>query len=112
MDPNEMMARRTFNNRRLTGGALSNTWAQIMADRIGVPMHRQSKPRIHNVVGMGLLAFSRLGRVNLEDIPGMIQFDRVFELDLKNQAVYDHLYAQFTAAREKTRPVFHALNKA
>jgi sugar (pentulose or hexulose) kinase len=60
---------------------------------------------------MGLLAFSRLGRVRLEDIPGMIKFDRVFEPDPKNQAVYDRMYAQFAAARDKTRPVFHALNR-
>jgi xylulokinase len=111
--PAEKLAGRTFNYWRLTGGgALSDVWAQIMADVVGIPMHRQSNPRIHNVVGMGLLAFSRLGKVNLDDVPGMIKFDRVFEPDLKNQAVYDHMYAQFTAAREKIRPVFHALNKA
>jgi sugar (pentulose or hexulose) kinase len=60
---------------------------------------------------MGLLAFNRLGKVRLEDIPGMIKFDRVFEPNPKNQAVYDRMYAQFRAAREKNRPVFHALNK-
>jgi xylulokinase len=113
MESNATMARRTFNSWRLTGGgALSNTWTQIMADVVGIPMHRQSNPRIHNVVGMGLLAFSRLGRVTVEDIPGMIKFDRVFEPDPKNQVVYDHVDAQFIAARENMRPVFHALNKA
>jgi len=109
--PAEKLAGRTFKYWRLTGGgSLSDVWAQIMADVVGIPMHRQSNPRIHNVVGMGLLAFSRLGMVNLEDIPGMIKFDRVFDPDPKNQAVYDRMYAQFTAAREKNRPVFHALN--
>jgi hypothetical protein len=44
------------------------------------------------VIGMGLLAFSRLGPVRLEDIPGMIKFDRVFEPDPKNQAVYGRMY--------------------
>ncbi len=111
--PAEKLAGRTFKYWRLTGGgALSDVWAQIMADVVGIPMHRQANPRIHNVVGMGLLAFSRLGQVKVEDIPAMIKFDRVFEPDPKNRAVYDHMYAQFTAAREKTRPVFHALNKA
>jgi xylulokinase len=73
---------------------------------------RQANPRIHNVIGMGLLAFSRLGQVNLEDIPGMIKFDRVFEPNPKNQVVYDRMYAQFAAAKDRNRPVFHALNKA
>jgi hypothetical protein len=49
--------------------------------------------------------------VKLKDTPGMIKFDRVFGPDPKNQAVYGRMYAQFTAAKEKNRPVFHALNK-
>jgi xylulokinase len=111
--PAEKLSGRTFQYWRLTGGgALSNVWAQIMADVVGIPMHRQANPRHSNVIGTGLLAFNRLGKVKLEDIPDMIKFDRVFEPDLKNRDIYDHMYAQFTAAREKIRPVFHALNKA
>lgn len=108
----EKLAGRTFSYWRLSGGgALSDVWAQIMADVVGIPMHRQVNPRLVSVIGMGLLALSRLGLVELEDIPNMIRFDRVFEPDPQNQAVYDHMYAQFSAAREKNRPVFHALNK-
>jgi xylulokinase len=111
--PAEKLAGRTFEYWRLTGGgALSDVWAQIMADVVGIPMHRQDNPRIHNVIGMGLLAFSRLGKVKVEDIPHMIKFDRIFDPDPKNRAVYDHMYAQFTAARERIRPVMHALNKS
>ena len=104
--PAEKLAGRTFQYWRLTGGgALSDVWGQIMADVVGIPMHRQANPRIHNVVGMGLLAFSRLGKVDLADIPGMIKFDRVFlSLIPKNQAVYDQMYAQFGAARDPLRP--------
>jgi xylulokinase len=61
---------------------------------------------------MGLLAFNRLGMVKFEDIPDMIKFDRVFEPDPKNQAIYDRMYAQFMASKEKIKPVFHALNKS
>ena len=112
-EPAQKLAGRPFSYWRLTGGgALSDVWSQIMADVVGIPMHRQANPRIHNVIGMGLLAFCRLGRVKLEDIPGMIKFDRVFEPDPKNQAIYDRMYAQFVAARDKNRPIFHALNKS
>lgn len=111
--PAEKLAGRTFHYWRLTGGgALSDIWAQIMADVIGIPMHRQANPRIHNVIGMGLLAFSRLGKVRVEDIPDMIKFDRVFEPDSKNHLIYDRMFEQFLAAKNKIRPVFHALNKA
>jgi xylulokinase len=83
-----------------------------MADVVGIPMHRQANPRIHNVVGMGLLAFTRLGKLKVEDIPAMIKFDRIFEPNPKNGVVYDELFEHFSAARERLRPVLHALNKA
>jgi xylulokinase len=97
---------------RLTGGgALSDLWSQIMADVVGLPMHRQADPRNNNVIGMGLLAFHRLGLVRLEDIPGLIKFDRVFEPDPKNGLIYDRMFVQFMASKKSIRPVYHALNK-
>jgi xylulokinase len=111
--PSEKLIGRPFQYWRLTGGgALSDVWSQIMADVVGLPMHRQADPRNSNVIGMGLLAFNRLGLVKLEDIPNMIKFDRVFDPDPKNRPVYDRLFAQFMAAKDKIRPVFHALNKS
>ena len=108
----EKFSGRTFQYWRLTGGgALSDVWAQIMADVVGIPMHRQANPRIHNVLGMGLLAFSRLGKIKVEDIPAMVKFDRIFEPNPKNRAVYDEMYGHFSVAREKIRPVLHAMNK-
>jgi len=110
--PAEKLAGRTFQYWRLTGGgALSDVWAQIMADVVGLPMHRQANPRNNNVIGMGLLAFNRLGLVKLEDIPNMIKFDRIFEPDPKNRATYDRMFKQFLSAKDKIKPVFHALNR-
>jgi len=112
-EPAEKLSGRKFQYWRLTGGgALSDFWSQIMADVVGIPMHRQANPRIHNVLGMGLLAFSRLGKVKVEDIPAMVKFDRIFEPDPKNRAIYDEMYGHFSVAREKIRPVLHAMNKS
>jgi xylulokinase len=112
-EPAEKLAGRKFHYWRLTGGgALSDVWAQTMADVVGIPMHRQANPRIHNVLGMGFLAFNRLGKLNLEDVPGMIKFDRVFEPDPQNKPIYDRMYARWSEARDKIRPVMHALNKS
>jgi len=112
-EPAEKLSGRKFHYWRLTGGgALSDVWSQIMADVVGIPMHRQFNPRIHNVLGMGLLAFTRLGKLKVEDIPAMVKFDRVFDPDPKNRAVYDDMYGHFSAAREKLRPVLHTMNKA
>jgi xylulokinase len=110
--PAEKLIGKPFRYWRLTGGgALSDVWAQIMADVVGLPMHRQADPRNNNVIGMGLLAFNRLGLVKLEDIPDMIKFDRIFEPDPRNHSIYDRLFAQFMASKDKLKPVFHALNE-
>src|SRR5512143_3261831 len=77
--PSEKLIGRKCRYWRLTGGgALSDVWSQIMADVVGIPMHRQADPRNSNVIGIGLLAFHRLGIVKLVDIPNMIKFNRVF----------------------------------
>jgi xylulokinase len=110
--PAEKLIGRPFQFWRLTGGgALSDVWSQIMADVVGIPMHRQADPRNNNVIGMGLLAFNRLGLVRLEDIPHLIKFDRVFEPDPKNRLIYDRMFAQFMTSKDRIRPVFHALNR-
>jgi xylulokinase len=110
--PSEKLIGRPFQYWRLTGGgALSDVWSQIMADVVGLPMHRQADPRNSNVIGIGLLAFHRLGLVKLEDIPNMVKFDRVFMPDPKNRTVYDRMFAQFMASKDRIRPVFHALNR-
>ena len=111
--PSEKLIGRKFQYWRLTGGgALSDIWSQIMADVVGLPMHRQADPRNNNVIGVALLAFNRLGLVNLEDIPEMIKFDRVFQPDPTNRGTYDRMFKQFIASKDKIRPVFHALNKS
>ncbi len=110
--PAEKLAGRKFQYWRIAGGgALSDVWAQIMADVVGIPMHRQDQPRVSTVIGMGLLAFNRLGLVKLEDIPSMIHFDRVFEPNPEHRAIYDEMFGQFMAAKDRIRPVMHALNR-
>jgi xylulokinase len=110
--PAEKLSGRTFKYWRLTGGgALSDVWAQIMADVVGIPMHRQANPRLHNVLGMGLLAFNRLGLLNLEDIPEMVKFDRIFEPNPKTQALYDDLFDRLLEAKDSLKQVYHKLNK-
>ena len=82
-----------------------------MADVVGIPMHRQADPRNNNVIGAAMLAFLRLGLVRLEDIPAKIKFDRLFEPNLDNREIYDRMFTQFLASKDRIKPVFHALNQ-
>ena len=109
----EKFTGRRFPHLRLAGGgAQSDTWAQIMADVLNVPIHQQADPRNGNVLGAAFLAFLRLGRVQLEDIPSMVHIANVFEPHPENRTVYDQLFTQFMACQRSLKPVFHALNRA
>lgn len=113
LGPAEKFVGRRFPFLRLSGGgAQSNTWAQIMADVLNRPIHQQADPRNGNVLGIAFLAFLRLGRVQLEDIPSMVHIAHVFEPRPENRAVYDRLFTQFMACQKRLTPVFHALNNS
>jgi xylulokinase len=111
LGPAEKFVGRRFPFLRLSGGgALSNTWAQIMADVLNLPIHQQADPRNGNVLGIAWLAFLRLGLIRLEDIPGMVRIAQVFNPRPENRATYDRLFTQFLACQKSLKPVFHALN--
>jgi xylulokinase len=97
---------------RLTGGgALSDIWAQIMADIIGIPMHQQENPSQSTLMGIAFLAFNRLGLMALDEIPNKVSTKRIFEPDQANRDVYERMYTQFRQSQRKLKPIFHKLNK-
>ncbi len=108
----ETFSKHKFPYWRLTGGgALSDVWAQIMADVIGIPMHQQENAGNNTLLGMAFLAFNRLGLMSLEEVPNKVHTKRVFEPIRANQEIYDHLYAQFRQCHKRLKPMFHSLNK-
>jgi xylulokinase len=92
------------------GGALSNLWAQIHADVLGIPAHRVADPMQTTIRGAALYAFNTLGIRSTEELPGLVEIDRVFEPDEANRAVYDKMYTQFRELYKRNRKIFAALN--
>jgi xylulokinase len=108
----EAMIGRKFSSWRLSGGgALSPVWCQIMADVVGIPMLQQSDPRNNNVLGIGLLTFSRLGYLSLEEITEKVKISHVYEPRAENQAVYEKMYRQFRSCYRRLQPVYRILNR-
>jgi xylulokinase len=97
--------------RLVGGGALSDVWAQIMADVIGIPMHQQENPSSNTLLGMAFLAFNRLGLMSLDEIPNKINTTRIFEPIPANQEIYNQAYTQFRKCTRQLKPIFHSLNK-
>jgi xylulokinase len=108
----ETFTKRKFPYWRLTGGgAVSDIWAQIMADVIGIPMHQQENPGNITLIGIAFLAFNRLGLMSLDEIPNKVRIKRIFEPIPANSEVYERMYAQFRKCTKQLKPIFHTLNK-
>jgi len=113
MGPAEKFVGRRFSHFRFAGGgALSDLWAQIHADVLGVPIHRVKDPLHTTLRGAGLYAFYKLGLRSREELAGLVGIDRVFEPREAHRAVYDKMYVQFRALFNRTRKVFRALNRS
>ncbi len=92
------------------GGALSDMWAQIHADVLGVPIHQVDDPLHTTLRGAAFLAFTVLGHRSLADIPKLVRIKNVYEPDGSKRPVYDKIYAQYIELFKKNRKIFKALN--
>lgn len=94
------------------GGAESDGWSQITADVLGVPVHQLDRPRYTTCLGMGLLAFQRLGLLGFDDFGRRITVRGVYEPNRSHERLYSELSEQFVAAFRRNRPIFRALNRS
>jgi xylulokinase len=109
--PMEKFTGHEFKSFRLSGGgALSNTFAQILADVLNVPIHQVVDPLITSARGCALCAFMLLGYRSKDELPDLVKINQTFHPDVKNRAIYDKLFAQFMKLQKHTKPVFNALN--
>lgn len=107
----ERFARTRFDELTFIGGAAqSDTWCQIFADVLGVPIRRVAEPRLANAVGCGLLAFAALGEIGEGELAGRVPIGRVFEPG-PGVAAYDRSFAAFLDLYRAGRPVYRRLNR-
>ncbi|NJD32800.1 MAG: carbohydrate kinase, partial [Gammaproteobacteria bacterium] len=110
--PVEAFARRSFSHFVFCGGgAVSDTWTQILADVMDAPVHQARTPQYIPCLGAGLLAFQRLGLLGFDDFASRIPIRRIHEPDAANRALYDDLAARFVETFKRLRPVFRNLNR-
>jgi len=110
--PAEKFIGKKFENFRLIGGgALSDEWAQIHADVLGVPIHQVKDPVNATARGTAFNAFVVLGHLTLSEVSDLIQIQKVYEPDPSNSPVYDKMYEQYMAIYRRNKKVFNALNR-
>jgi len=88
------------------GGARSDAWAQVLADVCDRPVRQLAEPTLTNCRGAALLAFHRLGLVDLVGAGALLVERRRYEPRAAYRNLYDDLAGRFVLAHERLGPVF------
>jgi xylulokinase len=68
-------------------------------------------PVLANVRGAGILTLLALGRIRVEEIPGMVEMGRTFDPDPVAGKVYGELYDEFVNLYKQTKDIHRRLNR-
>lgn len=108
----EKFAGRTFDSLAfIGGGANSEQWAQIHADVLGREIRQVADPVLANVRGAALIALLALGRIDVADIPAMVEVRRTFTPDPSTAAEYEVLSDEFVTLYKQTKAIYKRLNR-
>jgi xylulokinase len=109
-DAVQRVADRRFTHLRFYGGgAQSDTWAQITADVLGIPVHPLRDARHANALGIALFAFERLGHLTHSDIEHGVPAHSVITPNPALRNFYDDRVDVFVNAFRQNRPVMSKL---
>ncbi|MDQ1532766.1 MAG: xylulokinase [Actinomycetota bacterium] len=88
------------------GGARSALWGGILADALGITVHRLAEPQYTNARGTALLAFAVLGRADLASVGERIRIAETYRPDADRAARYATLLERFAGFHAATRSWF------
>ena len=97
--------------RLIGGGARSDSWTQILADVLGVPIHRVSQPVAANARGAGLIGAIGVGAITAADVPALVSVADVHVPDPAAQAVYDEAFDTFVDLHRRLAPLYRKIAK-
>jgi len=108
----EQFAEQNFTHMRFSGGAaVSDGWAQLLADVLQRPIEQLADGRHSNNRATALLAFRELGLCDLDAVDTLCPVRRTYDPNPNHAETYGRLFTQFVASFEQLRPVFAALNR-
>jgi len=93
------------------GGANSNIWCQIFADVLDRKIKQVKDPIQGNARGAAFIAAVGLGFITWEDVPKLVQYNKIFEPNPANRQIYDELFDTFVNIYKITNPIYKKLNE-
>jgi len=108
----EPFAGRKFDGLNFVGGcARSETWSQILADVLDLPIRRMVDPEMAISRGAAMVAWLALGRMTSETLPTLARVDRTFTPEPSRRTLYRELFAEFLSSYKANRRMFRRLNR-
>jgi xylulokinase len=87
--------------RAIGGGSRSDTWMQLKADILSIPIERTSVTEAGCLGAAFLAGLGTRRYTRLEDIASVVSVDRVFEPRLKMSNTYAHPYNRYLRIRDR-----------
>ncbi len=107
----ERFAKRRLDHIRLFGGgAISDSWCQILADVMDRTIDRVQEPLHAGIRGAAVFAGVALGEVKVDEVRSLVTVDRRFEPTPAHRSVYDRLYEEFPKLYKAQKGMFARLN--
>lgn len=107
----ERFVRRRLNPIRIIGGAAqSDLWCQIFADVLDRELHRPKDPRQANARGAAFIAAIGLGWIRFEDIPELVECEKIYHPNPSTRQVYDELFGAFLEIQRGSKRTYRRLN--
>lgn len=92
------------------GGAQSDTWCQIFADVLNMPIKQTVEPICANARGAAWIGAVGIGEIEYQQVPHLIQFKQIYEPQAQNRQVYDERFQVFTQIYRQMKDVYRRLN--
>lgn len=92
------------------GGAMSQSWCQIFADVLGVPIRQPHDPVKANARGAAFIGAAGLGLIRIEEAARHVITDRVYEPSMAARRLYDERFGLFTELHRRLAPLYKRLN--
>jgi xylulokinase len=92
------------------GGANSALWCQIHADILNRTIRQVKDPVQANARGAAFIAAVGLGLIDFKDIPAYVQFNRIFDPNPDNRALYEERFDIFVEIYKRNKDIYRRLN--
>ena len=93
------------------GGGNSDVWCQIFSDVLNMEVRQVKDPIQANARGAAFIAAVGLKAIAFADVPGLVQFNRVYQPAPQHRQLYDDRYQTYVEIYRQMHGIYQKLNR-